>query len=498
MGVIQSQGIKDSIVTYAGVIIGAVNTLIIYPYFLEAEQLGLFQFMVSSGMILSLFVGMGAYDLVTRFFPVFRNEERKHQGFLFIMLLVPVAGIIVLSLLTLVLSTPIAHFLEDKDALMRMYWPWLLPLSFFLGLNIVLINYTKNFLRIAIPTLIENVFVKISTALISVLLFYAVLSIHGFVVAIVVTYFLVSIGLVIYLIWLRQFHLLPDFSLLNKGLIKQMSWFAFYSMLGGFSAGFLTWIDRIMISLLMDETALKSVGIFSIVAYIGMVIDVPRRSLEKIAAPVVADAFVQQDLEKIKRLYKKSSLTQLTAGLLLFLLIGCNIDAMLVLMPNGDRYASGKSIVYILGVSSLISMAAGINHLILTYSKYFRLNFYILLSLALINVSLNYLMIKTMGFGIVGAALATLISMSIFHLTKIWLIWHKFKMLPFSRETLYICALGLAIFLLFIWMPPILHPLLEIPLKSVLITGLFVVPILYFNWSEEASLLWDKIRRRWL
>jgi O-antigen/teichoic acid export membrane protein len=497
MGVIQSQGVKDSVVTYTGVVIGAVNTLIIYPYFLKEEELGLFQFMVSSGMILSLFVGMGAYDLVTRFFPVFRNDERKHQGFLFIMLMVPVAGIILLSLLTLLLKSPIEHFMQERDVLMQAFWPWLLPLSFFLGVNVVLINYTKNFLRIAIPTFIENVFVKICTALMAVLLFYAVISIHSYVVAIIVTYLLVSIGLVIYLIWLKQFHIKPDFSILNKGLLRQMSLFAFYSMLGGFSSGFLTWIDRIMISLLMDETALKSVGIFSIVAYIGMVIDVPRRSLEKIAAPVVADAFVQQDLEKIHRLYKKSSLTQLLAGLLLFLLICCNIDAMLMLMPNGDRYISGKSIVFILGFSSLISMVAGINHQILTYSRYYRLNFFILLALAIINVIMNYVMIKTLGYGITGAALATLISMIIFHLSKIWLIWHKFRMLPFSKETLYVTALGLAIFLIFIWIPPFLHPFFEIPLKSAVISFLFVAPVLYFRWSEEATTLWHKLVGWW-
>jgi O-antigen/teichoic acid export membrane protein len=498
MGVIQSQGIKDSVITYAGVAIGAVNTLIVYPYFFREEQLGLFQFMISSGMLLSLFVSMGANDLVTRYFPVFRNEERKHHGFLFNMLLVPVLGVFVLSLLTLLLKSPIAHYLQDKDVLMQTYWPWLLPLSFIFGVNGVLINHTKNFLRIAIPTFIENVFVKICTAILAILLFYAVLSEAGFIVGLVITYVGVALGLVIDLIWLRQFHIKPDFSLLTSGLLRQMSGFALYGMLGGLSGGFLTWIDRIMISLLMDESALKSVGIFSVVAYIGMVIDVPRRSLEKIASPVVADAFVQQDLDKIQRLYQKSSLTQLMAGLLLFLLVCCNIDAMLALMPNGSRYISGRSIVFILGLSSLISMASGINHLILTYSKYFRLNFYILLALATLNVVLNYVLIKTLNFGITGAALATLISITIFQLAKIYVIWKKFCMLPFSRETGLVTTLGLAIFLLFVWLPPILHPLLEIPLKSVLITGLFVVPILYFNWSEEASLLWENIRRKWL
>ena len=42
MGVIQRQGIKDSIVMYFSVAIGAVNALFIYPAYLTDAELGLF------------------------------------------------------------------------------------------------------------------------------------------------------------------------------------------------------------------------------------------------------------------------------------------------------------------------------------------------------------------------------------------------------------------------------------------------------------------------
>jgi O-antigen/teichoic acid export membrane protein len=495
MGVIKRQGIKDSIISYVGVAIGAVNTLFIYPYFLKVEELGLFQFMVSAGMLLSIFVALGSSDLITRFFPVFKDEHRKHNGFLFFVLSVPVIGIVILSLFTLILLEPLQHYFGTKETLLQTFWPWLLPLSFFIGVTTVLVNYTKNFLRIAIPTLLENVFVKICTGVISVLLFYSIFDIFGFIIALILTYLAVSIGLVVYLIWLNQFHIRPDFSFINRRIVRQMASFGLYSMLGSFSAGFLTWIDRVMISLLMEEQALKSVGIFSIVAYIGMVIDVPRRSLEKIIAPVVADAFVNDDREKVLMLYRKTSLNQFIVGVFFLLLVWHNFDALLAIMPNGERYAGGKPIVMILGLSAVLTMVAGINHQILTYSAYFKINFYLLLSLAVLNVFFNYLFIRTFNFGIIGAAIATLLSIFIYNLLKFLVIKIKLNMQPFARETLFVALLGLVLMLVFHWVSFPFHPVLDIALKSALISVLFFTPVLVFKWSTEINEFWLKIIR---
>lgn len=493
MGIIQRQGIKDSIVTYAGVLLGAVNVLFVYPYFLKIEELGLFNFLISGGMILSLFIAMGANDLVTRYFPVFRSDDRRHNGFLLLMLAIPTAGFLLVLGLTAALHKPLLIFLENKDPLIQQYGYWIFPLAFFLGLNYVLINYAKNFLRIVIPTFIENPFVKVCTAILSVLLFYSWLSLTGFIAAIVLTYAAVSLGVALYIAYLGQWSFqMPQRAVFRPGLVREMSSFAFYSMLGGFSAGFLTWLDRLMISFLMEENALKSVGIFSVVAYIGMVIDVPRRSLEKISAPVVADAFQRNDLAHVAMLYRKASITQFIAGTFLFLLIWLNIDDVFAIMPNGERFAGGKIIVLILGMTALIGMVTGINHIILTFSKYYRINFYLLLCLAALNVVLNYLLIRTAGLGIIGAALATLISMFIFHLSKFWIIYRKLGMQPLSRATLYVFLLGIGVFLALNWLPAMLHPLFDMAVKSLAVTVLFVGPVLHWRLSPDLNDLWGK------
>ncbi len=496
MGIIQRQGIQDSIATYTGVALGAVNTLFIYPRFLKEEELGLFQFMISAGMILALFVAFGSYDLATRYFPLFRTDDRRHHGFLFILLMIPVAGFLLLLVLTFVFRNAITGYFGDKDPLIQQFWPWLLPLVFFLGLNYVLVNFTKNFFRIVVPTILENIFVKLCTGLISVMLFFSWLHLKGFVSAIVLTYGAVTLGLIAYLLVLGQWRLRPDWKFWRPGLAKEMSRFAFYSMLGGLSAGFLTWLDRVMISFLMEEDALKSVGVFSIAAYIGTVVDVPRRSLEKIAAPITADAFQRGDMGHIAMLYRKSSINQFIVGLFLFLLIWHNLDDLFILMPNGERYAGGKSIVFILGLAMLLNMAAGINHQILTFSRYYRLNFFLLLALAGLNVVFNYLLIRTFGFGIFGAALATLASVLIFNVAKLLIIYRKLRIQPFTRSTLGVLAIGSAIFLAFSFFPFSFHPLIAIPVKSALIAMLFAWPVLHWRLSPDLNDLFHRFMGR--
>ena len=73
MGVIQRQGIKQSLVTYFGVILGAVNVLLIYTTTLQPEEYGFIQVMMSASKLCLPFVLLGSQSMIIRFFPRFEN-----------------------------------------------------------------------------------------------------------------------------------------------------------------------------------------------------------------------------------------------------------------------------------------------------------------------------------------------------------------------------------------------------------------------------------------
>ena len=57
MGIIRTQSIKNSINLYIGIIIGAVNTILVFPFVFEAnpQYWGLLQLLVSYSIIISSF-----------------------------------------------------------------------------------------------------------------------------------------------------------------------------------------------------------------------------------------------------------------------------------------------------------------------------------------------------------------------------------------------------------------------------------------------------------
>ena len=71
MGVIKRQGIKNTIATYIGFVIGFVNLIVIQPHLLTKEELGLTRILYSFSLLIAMFVPLGIGNATTRFFPMF-------------------------------------------------------------------------------------------------------------------------------------------------------------------------------------------------------------------------------------------------------------------------------------------------------------------------------------------------------------------------------------------------------------------------------------------
>ena len=78
MGVIIKQSINNSINIYIGIIIGAINTILIFPYVFESnpEYWGLLQILVSYSVIFSTEVlcHLGSPNILIRYFPKKLNK----------------------------------------------------------------------------------------------------------------------------------------------------------------------------------------------------------------------------------------------------------------------------------------------------------------------------------------------------------------------------------------------------------------------------------------
>lgn len=256
--------------------------------------------------------------------------------------------------------------------------------------------------------------------------------------------------------------------------------------MAGSAATLLLEIDKFMIPQMeqIAEVAYYSVGI-----YIASVVAIPNRAMQQITNPITAEFLNTNNLKGMKDLYKQSSINLLIVGGLLFLLINLNIVDMYKIIDK-PQYAVGVLIVLMISFSELYKLSLGINGAILTNSKYYRMFFYFSVAMAVTVIVLNKFLIQK--FGIDGAAMATLITILIFNTIKIWYIKKKFDMQPYTRNSIIVLFLVVALFLSFNYINIFENPFLNIIVKSILIAAIYLFLIVKLKLSEDINALLNK------
>lgn len=493
MGVIKNEGIKQSIVTYIGVLIGVANTMYFYPKFFSEEELGLFRFLLDTATLLFPFVSLGIHNLSIRMYPTFKNTKNGHNGLLYFLLVGIFIGYGIFLIGVFFIHPYIETMLIDRSPLIQDNWIYIIPLAGLIILGMICTQYILNFKKVLVPSILNELLIKVGLPTIAVLCYYDILTITEGIYFLLGVYLFQVLTLVGYIIFLKEWHWKPNWTFLKKPLIKEMRVYSFYGVLGSLGSLMATRIDVIMLALLATED-LKDAGVYAIVMFIANVITVPSRSINNIASPIIADSWESNNLQNIKNVYLKSSIVQLTLGLLFLIGIWSSIDNIFELMPNGEKYAVGKYVILILGIGKLFDLATGTNSQIISFSKYFRFNFYAVLILAILNIISNFIFIPI--YQINGAALATASSTLIFNLSKTIYVYFKMGMQPFSLNTLKVLIIGGVVFVLTSFIPVTNFPFVDIIIRSGFIALSFVGSVLYFNISEDlTNLFWQILNK---
>lgn len=482
MGIVQRQSLKQSAVIYVGVMMGFVSTTFIYPLALTTEQIGLFRAMITASAFITPFIFLGGSAIVVRFFPEFKTDDGRHNGFLFFLFALQGFGFILFLLLLYLFEDRFFTYFSEKNQLFEEYLYWLPVFLFLVAFANLLTSFTSNFRRIAVPAVFNELFVKFGVPLCALLYYFEVISFTGFIQGLALVYLAVNLGLAGYLRRLGQLHFRPSLSMFTRDRIKRMRVFAGYGLLGSLGGKFVDYIDIIMLAWL---STLDATGIYSVPLLISNVIDVPRRSVTRIAAPVLTTHWQDNNRAEIASIYRKSSLLLLIAGAGLFLPIWAGIDELYAVMPNGEDFMAGKYVLLILGAARLVDMVTGVNSEIINYSPFFRWNFYLILLLAVFNVGTNYLLIP--AYQIHGAALATLLSLTLYNFSKFLVVWYKIGLQPLTVKTLEVIAVFLLLLAAVSYLPGSPYAMLDLFWQPVCAIGLFGLYMLWRKPSEDAD-----------
>lgn len=499
MGVIQRQGLKHSLVSIIGIAVGALSVIFIYPK--DNDLYGLLRFVGDFGMLLFPILSLGIPMLAVRYFPVFKDKAQKNHGFLGFLLLFILIAICLATAMLWWLKDWIVLLLEylqfDVDDIQRIgrYKVPILIAAALLSMAQLLTNYISNFGRVAIPNIFNNLFLKLALPAIVLLSIWNIVDQQLSVQLLLTAYVIIVFALVVYTVSLKEWHIKAQFSFLHKPLFKQMATFAAFAILSSSGSLIAARIDSIMISSLLG---FGNNGNYGIISFMANTIQLAYMALVAVAGPIVAEKIKQKDMQSVGELYQKTSINGLILGIFIFIGIFPSLHDLLQLTGKYEELSPLVNVFIFIGLAKLFDVATSVNHHIINYSQYYRFNLVLVLFLAVLNVVCNYVFIRQLGFGEIGAAMATCLSIFLFNLGKVIFIWIKFKLQPFQKKSFLLLLIGSLVFVFALHFPSFGRPIESILLRSFLITVLYAFFVFRGKVSEDLNTLlikyWNKLR----
>ncbi|HBK71525.1 MAG TPA: sugar isomerase, partial [Flavobacteriaceae bacterium] len=371
----------------------------------------------------------------------------------------------------------ISDWLSRENGIIKSYSYLIFIVAIFMGYFEVFYALSKVQLQSVFGNFVKEIFARVCATILLILIYFQQITNEQFIYAIVTVYGIRMLIMLFYAFSLYK----PQFIFKLPANSKEVFSYSFYIILAGSASGILLDIDKFMIPQIQKiaELAYYSVGI-----YIASVVAIPSRAMQQITNPITAKELNANNLEEVGKLYKKSSITLLISGGLLFLLINLNVNDLYAFIGKPE-YAVGGMIVLMISIAELYKLAIGTNGAILINSKFYRMFFYFSLAMAISVIVLNRWLIQLIGID--GAALATLIVVLLFSTFKIIYVQRKLKMQPFTKNTLVVLVLILVLFFAFYFIEIPFHPLVNITFKSLVVTIIYVLVIYKLNLSEEVT-----------
>ncbi|MGZ0017121.1 oligosaccharide flippase family protein [Yeosuana sp. AK3] len=484
MGVVASQSIKNTIITYVGFGIGAINVLFLFTNFISDTYFGLITFILSTANIMMPIMAFGTNNTIIKFYSVFKTRQSQNS-FLTLMMFLPLLIIIPLGLIGQLSYETLSNWLSQKNAIIKEYY-WLIYVS---AISFAYFEVFYAWSRVQMQSVFGNfmkeVFHRLSTTILLLCLYAGYVSVDELIFSIVGVYIVRMIIMAIYAFSLRQpvikfhrFKSLPNV-LKYTGLI----------IVAGSVANIILEIDKFMLGYYVD---IEKVAYYGVAIYIASVIGVPLRSLHQIISPVTAKLLNEKNYVELKELYQKSSLNLFIISGFIYLIIILNIHQLYLLIP--EKFSGGLVIVFLIGISKLTDNLLGNNNAILFNSDYYRMVLLLGVFLVITTITLNIIFIPK--FGINGSAFATFISVLAYNISKVLFVKYAFKITPFTLGSLKTLILILFCFVLFYYWDFPFHPIINIGLKSLLFSIIYGIIVYAFNFSDDVSSLLNRFVKR--
>ncbi|MCB0444376.1 MAG: polysaccharide biosynthesis protein [Gelidibacter sp.] len=477
MGIVTNQSFKNTITTYIGFFVGAINTLYLYSYFISDNYYGLVAFVLSTANIMMPLMAFVVHNTIIKFYSTFKTKNSLNS-FLTLMLFLPFVIIIPLGCIGYFSFDVISELISQKNPIVKDYVWYIFITAIAMAYFEVFFAWAKVQMQTVFGNFMKEVFHRVGVTILLLCVHFDYITVDTFIKGIVGIYILRMLVMKIYAFCIKfpvlKFNKVPNLSSILK--------YSALIIIAGSVATLILDIDKFMLG---QYIPIEEVAYYGVAIYIATVIAVPSRAMQQILQPLTAKFLNDKNKVALKDLYQRSTLTLYIIGGFIFLLILLNINELYVTIPK--EFAGGLTVVFFVSAAKLYDNLMGCNNVILFNSDYYRVVLLFGVILTILTVVLNMIFIPI--FGINGSAFATFLAITIYNTIKIYFVMKKYKMSPFTEQTAKVSVLLVVSFMVFYFWEFPFHPIVNIALKSMLITVAYVYAIYKLNVSEDISML---------
>lgn len=477
------QALWFTLINYFGVLIGTVSTLFIYPN--DKNLLGIIGYIDAFAQIVYPIMVLGASTALLNFQPQLNSFLQRKLFSYSILSVFFMIGICAIGVLLLYYFSALTN---------KQYFIY----GFFIAICLAFIDLFKrqatNLQKLSVPTFFEKIIPKISLPFVFVLVLYFGFSPTNGYVFYTLSFFAILLAVCVYLfryfkpIYTLQFADL--FQEISKKSYYQYSLYAFTASLGSF---FAFRIDAFMIPEFISNAAN---GDFKLGVNLANALMIPATGVFALYSPFISQSLKNNDLTVLKEKYINVAKNLFFIGILMYGCVLLGMHDFFNLLPTGKKLLPVLPILYILGGNVVLNMATSFNTEIIAYSAFYRFNLIAILSLALINIGLNYYVLTQTNYGIVGVAWASFFAMFVFNIVKLIFIYLKFNMLPIDKIYIKTVLTSLVFLLIAYFVPNQFLGAYTFVLKCSFFVLAFSAFIYVKGWVPELNKMFLKIRQK--
>ena len=374
------------------------------------------------------------------------------------------------------------------------YYYWIFPMGFGLTLYTVLEAYAWSLHKSVVTNFFREVQWRLfTTVLIVLFITNTIKDFDLFIKLFAFTYPGIAVSLFAYLFFTKQIHFTFKVSKVSRRFLKKIIALCSFVYGGVLIFTISKVFDTIVIASLLNDGAAKA-GIFGLATIMTSIIQAPQRGIISASVSHLSKAWKDKNMPLLQKIYQRSSINLLIFACAIFLLIWMNFADGITTFGVKPVYLSGAWIFFILGLTTIIDMGTGVNAQIIATSNYWKFELVSGVILLIIMLPLTYILTK--NYGIIGPAIATMVSITIYNIIRIVFLWKKFRLFPLTIHSLYTVLLAAACYGICHFAFRNMHGLAGMFTRSLVFILLYVVGITYMKLSPDIRPVILTIKKR--